>query len=145
MRWLIALLGSLTLWAAPAHAADQALSGPVRAQFLRAYDGDTITVRAFTWVNQTLETVVRVRGIDTPELAGDCDAEKALAKQARDFTFNTLYNAKVITLTIIADDKYGGRVVANVIADGQSLSEALLARGLAKPYTGQGPKPRWCP
>jgi endonuclease YncB( thermonuclease family) len=38
-------------------------------------------------------------------------------------------------------------VVATVVrgADKADWASMLLAEGLARPYTGSGPKPAWCP
>ncbi|HLB79370.1 MAG TPA: thermonuclease family protein, partial [Dongiaceae bacterium] len=105
--------------------------------------GDTIRVRARIWLDQEVETAVRLLGIDAPELAGACAAERALALDARDFLAARAGTAE-LTLSDIAHDKFGGRVVARVrTSAGLDLAAALLAAGLARPYEG-GPRPSWC-
>jgi endonuclease YncB( thermonuclease family) len=75
------------LLAAPAGGAARAemLAGPVPARLVAVIDGDTIRVRARIWLDQEVETAVRLFGIDAPELTGACAAERALALDARDF------------------------------------------------------------
>ena len=80
MRWLILLILALPF---PASAAE-VTHGPVPAAVVSVYDGDTLTVDASPWPGFTVRTSVRIDGIDTPEIRGKCDAEKALAVQARD-------------------------------------------------------------
>ena len=58
--------------------------GPIVATVISVYDDDTLTVNAYPWPGMTIRTAVRVNGIDTPEIRGLCDAEKELAKRARD-------------------------------------------------------------
>jgi hypothetical protein len=78
---------------------------------------------------------VRIRGIDTPELRGECASEKAMAAQARDRLARLA--GESISIAHIADDKYAGRVIADAAAaDGTDLRVAMLASGLARPYDG---------
>ena len=49
-----------------------------------------------------------------------------------------------VRLRRIENDKYAGRVLADVVTDdGTDLREAMLASGLARPYDGGGRDP-WC-
>jgi micrococcal nuclease len=119
-----------------------AITGPVDATVIGVHDGDTLTVQAHPWPGQYIETPVRVRGIDAPELKGKCQAEIDLAQKARDMTA-ALVKTRV-TLTNIAPDKFGGRIDATVILDdGTLLADHLQAASLARPYTG-GPRKGWC-
>lgn len=121
--------------------------GDMNANFLYAYDGDTITV-GFQYMPDQYplfhEMKIRVLGIDTPEISGKTRREKALAEEARNFTQNFCCSAEYITLLSCAWDKYGGRIIASVVADGKfDLGTELIKKGLAKPYSGKGPKPKW--
>lgn len=112
-------------------------------QVVRVYDGDTITVNIDQWpavVGQAIS--VRIRGIDTPEIRGQCQQEKQQAKKARDFVKSTLSSAQHITLTNIERGKYF-RLVADVFVDDQSLAAILLQQQLARPYDGGSRQP-WC-
>ncbi len=79
-----AALLALVLTVAPAVAlAGEIIPGPVTADVVSVYDGDTLTMDAHPWPQITVRTSVRVSGIDTPEIRGKCDSEKALAREAR--------------------------------------------------------------
>ena len=134
----------LGLLAAPAGGAPrEMLAGPVPARLVAVIDGDTIRVRARIWLDQEVETAVRLHGVDAPELTGACAAERALALDARDFLAARAGTAE-LTLSDIAHDKFGGRVVARVrTSAGLDLAAALLAAGLARAYDG-GARPSWC-
>jgi micrococcal nuclease len=87
---------------------------------------------------------VRIRGIDTPELHSTCAAEKAMAEAARQRLTTIAVGA--VNLSNVMDDKYGGRVDADVAnAAGVDLKGAMLATGLAHPYDGKGARADWCP
>jgi len=117
--------------------------GPVLAVVDRVIDGDTIAVSARIWLDQSLAVLVRVRGIDAPELRGRCDAERELARRATAYVTAALVSGRV-KLTNISGGKYYGRVLADVTtAEGGSLAAALLAEGLARPYRGRK-RGSWC-
>lgn len=114
----------------------------VRADVVSNYDGDTITVDAYIWPNQTWHGSVRVRGVDTPEIQGECESEKALAIEARDFVADLI--GQEVLLEYVTDDKYGGRVIATVtLTDGRDLADVLISEGLGRPYDG-GTRESWC-
>ena len=120
------------------------LPGPIPAAVLRVVDGDTLTVRARIWINQELETSVRILGIDAPELNGACDHERLQARTAREFLEQRTAN-RLVVLHDISNDKYGGRVVARVTTEsGEDLGAILLGEGLAHSYDGRGAKAKWC-
>ena len=55
-----------------------------RAEVLHVIDGDSFRVKAGIWLDHLVETNIRLRGIDTPELRGaKCAAEKQQAKPPR--------------------------------------------------------------
>lgn len=122
---------------------ERGLPGPVPAELIKVIDGDTITVRAYVWLGTSVETSVRLAGIDTPELLGACRAEREKAVAARDRLI-ALLQGRSLRLRDITYDKYGGRVVARIETDrGTDVSAALLAAGLARSYGGGG-KAGWC-
>jgi endonuclease YncB( thermonuclease family) len=134
----------LALLAAPSSpGAREELAGPIPAEIVEVIDGDTVKLRAHIWLGQEVETAVRLAGINAPELRGDCDAERQLAQQARAY-LTTLLTGGAVSLRDIAYDKYGGRVVAQVIdAAGRDLGAALVTAGYARPYDG-GKRAAWC-
>ncbi len=119
-----------------------ALAGPIKFEVSRVIDGDTYEGLAITWVDQTNVVRVRLRGVDTPELRGSCQNEKALGKRAKAFVDDWLQNNQVVLVNIEKGKYY--RVVADIrAADGTYLSQALMAAGLGRPYTG-GKRISWC-
>lgn len=140
----IALLLGIALAAVPAAAKDR-VAGPVAAEVMRVVDGDTVAVRARPWLGMTIETVVRLRGVDTPEKGGraKCDGERVLGDRATDFVRRRLPAGTPVFLTAIEEDKYGGRVVASIAVGDEDLAAGLVGAGLARPYDG-GRKSSWC-
>lgn len=98
-------------------------------------------MRAHIWPGHQVSVLVRLDGVDAPELRGaDCPAERRRAEAARDAL--TPLIAAPITLTQVRLGKFAGRVVARLVTlDGRDVSEDLLAAGLAVPY---GDEARWC-
>lgn len=129
--------------AVPAFARDDVIPGPVPADYVDAYDGDTATVRAHIWPGHIVVTDVRLARVDTAEIRADCAREKRLARKARAMTRRLLANAETIRLHAIRQGKYGGRVIARVTADGDDLGRALLDAGLGRRYEG-GQRSDWC-
>jgi len=88
---------------------------------------------------------LRVLGVDTPEKGARaaCPAEAAAAEKASAFTKNAVANAKKIQIELKEHDKFGGRVLGDVILDGQKLSELLIKNGHARAYFGEK-KQSWC-
>jgi micrococcal nuclease len=109
------------------------------------HDGDTFNIE-----DDTLPEVfgknlpVRVLGIDSPEIHGKLPCEQQKAQEAKQIASQLLLSAKVVELSQIQRDKYF-RVLADVKADGVSLKDTLLAKGLAYPYFGATKKKlNWC-
>ena len=86
---------------------------------------------------------VRVAGIDAPEIKGKCESERKAAIEAREFVAAKLAGASAVQFCNPAWGKYAGRVLADVMIDGQSLGAMLLERGLARPYGGKR-RAGWC-
>jgi endonuclease YncB( thermonuclease family) len=107
------------------------------------YDGDTCYVTVPALPKELQSMSIRILGIDTPEIRGECESEKQLAKKARELANSLFKSAKVIEFKDIDWDKYGGRILANVYLDGELYSDKLIAAGLAKPYFGET-KESWC-
>lgn len=121
----------------------EVLPGPVAADVIRVIDGDTLALRARIWIGIDIVVNARIRGIDAPELRGRCDAEKALAEDAL-ARLEALAAGKTVRLRRIENDKYAGRVLADIVTDdGTDLAAAMLESGLARPYDGSTRAP-WC-
>lgn len=114
----------------------------------RVLDGDTVAIEARWFPYPDMKWSVRMSGIDTPEKGSraHCDRERTLAAQARATTERLVRETNGrVRLFNVHHDKYGGRFNADIImADGRNMSEELIRAGVARRYTGQGPKPNWC-
>ena len=131
---LVALVGmflSLSVHAVPA-VVDYVLDGDTFAAQVVLSDETKITVR------------VRLINVDTPEINGDCDAEIDAAYRAKERLEDLLPIESTIDLQNIKDDKYLGRIDANVIlSDGRDVGDILVKEGLARKYNG-GHRKSWC-
>tara|TARA_B100000768_G_C11258029_1_gene367379 strand:- start:963 stop:1439 length:477 start_codon:yes stop_codon:yes gene_type:complete len=112
----------------------------------RIIDGDTVAFEAnFLPDPLKKELSIRIYGVDTPEKSwrGKCDSEKALGEKASKFTTRLIAGADKIKVAIYKWDKFGGRVLGDVIIDGKSLRHALIDKGYAREYYGDK-KESWC-
>ncbi len=108
------------------------------------YDGDTFRVNINSYPKIIGQKIaIRVSGVDTPEMKGQCKKEIDLARAAKQFTVNFLREAKVIELRNIQRDKYF-RILADVYADNISLSSQLIKNNLGIPYFGEKKTKNWC-
>lgn len=114
---------------------------------LRVIDGDTVVIEA-PFLPVELKQVLRLRvmGIDTPEKGAraKCEKEKSMAIHAKQFVENRIELAKSIKVVLVGWDKYGGRVLGDLIIDGEHLSTSLIIRNYAVLYNGSGKKKDWC-
>ena len=110
--------------------------------YLKSYDADTLTVDIPGWPPVVGDNIsVRVRGIDAPEIRGECPREESAAIAARDAARAFLRQGDVV-LRNIGRDKYF-RLLADVYVDGESLAGYLLDQGMAREYSG-GTRQGWC-
>jgi endonuclease YncB( thermonuclease family) len=116
------------------------------AQIIRVSDGDTIVIAA-PFLPQPLkpELAVRIFGVDTPEkgFRGQCDSEKQRGEAASVFTKNLVNASQKRQVVLYGWDKFGGRVLGDIILNGQSLRAQLIANGFAREYYGDA-KQSWC-
>jgi endonuclease YncB( thermonuclease family) len=112
----------------------------------RVIDGDTVAFQA-TFLPPPLkqELSVRVFGVDTPEkgFRAQCPSEDQRGQAATAFTKNAISKAQKRQVAIIDWDKYGGRVLGDILLDGQSLRMMLIQNGFAREYYGEA-KTSWC-
>jgi endonuclease YncB( thermonuclease family) len=113
------------------------------AVVLEVIDGDTFLARVRIWPDLDVTTKVRLRGVDAPERHARCPREQALAEAARDRLAAILAEGEV-GVGRVGRDKYGGRVLASASTPSTAdVSAALIAAGVARPYTG-GRRAPWC-
>ena len=96
----------------------RSVAGPVSARIVRIIDGDTLEVEAHPWPGHSVRVSVRLRGIDTPE------RERLVG------------GYPTVELVNVSGGKHYGRVLADMKAGNRDIASAMLASGLARPYTG---------
>jgi endonuclease YncB( thermonuclease family) len=120
------------------------------AQILRVSDGDTVVIAApFLPKPLKPELAIRVFGVDTPEkgFRAQCPSEAQRGEAASAFTKNAIAQAAAqggrFQVTMYSWDKFGGRVLGDILINGQSLRAGLIANGFAREYFGEA-KQSWC-
>ena len=115
-------------------------------QIVRINDGDTLVIAApFLPAPLKPELAVRIYGVDTPEkgFRAQCPQEDARGKAATEFTKGAIAASQKRQVTLYTWDKFGGRVLGDIILDGKSLRQGLIANGFAREYYGDA-KQSWC-
>jgi len=113
---------------------------------VRAVDGDTVVVAApYLPAPLKPELGVRIFGVDTPEkgFRSKCESEKQRGEQASIFTKDVIKATKKHQVVLYDWDKFGGRVLGDILLDGMSLRQLLIKNGFAREYFGDA-KQSWC-
>lgn len=121
-------------------------ANPYNFTITRVIDGDTVEINApFLPPELKQKLSIRVYGVDTPEkgFRAHCKAEADSGLSATEFTKRLVNQSKSYQIIIHDWDKYGGRVLGDIILDGKSLRESLIEHKLARPYFGEK-KESWC-
>jgi len=142
-KLLIALCMICTL---PVFAQQQKAGVTYNAVITRVIDGDTVAFQAL-WLPDPLkkELSIRVFGVDTPEkgFRAKCPDEDARGQAASAFTKKMVEQSTTRQVVLMDWDKYGGRVLGDVLLNGQSLRYMLIQQGFAREYYGEA-KQSWC-
>jgi endonuclease YncB( thermonuclease family) len=132
------------------HSAAIAQKQPVGVTYdtkiVRIIDGDTVVIAApFLPAPLKPELAVRIFGVDTPEkgFRGQCASEKQRGEQASTFTKDVILATKKHQVVLYSWDKFGGRVLGDMVLDGMSLRALLIKNGFAREYYGDA-KQSWC-
>lgn len=116
------------------------------AAIVRVNDGDTVVIAA-PYLPKPLkpELAVRIFGVDTPEkgFRAQCPSEDQRGQAATVFTKNAINKSAKRQVVLYGWDKFGGRILGDIILDGQSLRAQLIANGFAREYFGEA-KQSWC-
>ena len=116
------------------------------AVITRVIDGDTVAFQAdFLPAPLKKELSIRVFGVDTPEKGhrAQCPSEAQRGEAASAFTKAQINASSNRQIVLMDWDKYGGRVLGDVVLDGKSLRHLLIANGHAREYYGEA-KTSWC-
>lgn len=107
-------------------------------------DGDTFSGVVRLDSDVEISVRVRIRNIDTPEIHGECEYERNMAARARTRLGELIPVGSTVELSNIKDDKYLGRIDANVAdSRGVDIGNKLVREGLARKYNG-GKRAGWC-
>ena len=135
MKWFCVAVLVFT-WGASAFA--------VPARVGHILDGDTFSAAVSLDADTTVSVRVRLRNVDTPEMNGDCEYERSRAIAARDRLSEIIPVGSMVELSNVKDDKYLGRIDANVKnANGADVGEILIREKFGRKYNGGRRKP-WC-
>lgn len=111
---------------------------------VHVYDGDTVHVILKLPNSDTCyKWIIRLMGIDTPEIKSKNAIEKQKAKESQAFLAKLILN-KIIYIECLEFDKYG-RLLGNLYLDmnePKSLNQLMVDNGFAKAYDG-GHKEGW--
>ncbi len=143
MKKLLVLLAMLP---ALAFAQKQMPSAVYDFPITRVIDGDTVAFQApFLPPPLKQELSIRVFGVDTPEKGhrAKCPQEDQRGQMATAFTKQQIASSQRRQIVLMDCEKYGGRVLGDIILDGRSLRQMLIQNGFAREYYGEA-KQSWC-
>lgn len=108
-----------------------------RATCTRVVDGDTLLAEIDAGLRIKSDQVLRVAGLDTPELrASDPKLRaRAAAAKARVMELLPVGGKFVVRTEKDTQDRYGRWLAHITLSDGRSLNALLLSEGLAVTYT----------
>ena len=116
------------------------------AKIVRVNDGDTVVIAApYLPAPLKPELAVRIYGVDTPEkgFRAQCPSEDQRGQAASAFTKNAVTTTQKHQVVLYGWDKFGGRVLGDIILNGVSLRAELIKNGFAREYFGEA-KQSWC-
>jgi micrococcal nuclease len=137
---------ALLLLATPVIAQKTPVGVTYDAKIIRAIDGDTIVIAApYLPAPLKPELGVRIFGVDTPEKSfrAKCESEKVRGEQASVFVKDVIAGTKKHQVVLYDWDKFGGRVLGDILLDGMSLRDLLIKNSFARAYFGDA-KQSWC-
>ena len=116
---------------------------PARVGYI--IDGDTFSGQVMLADSDTEISVrVRLRNVDTPEIHGACEGEVRRAQYAKQRLGELIPVGTVVELQNIKDDKYLGRIDANVFdSAGRDVGNVLVSENVGRAYSG-GKRRGWC-
>ena len=99
-----------------------------KAEITRVVDGDTVHARVDLGCDVHTDLVLRLAGIDTPELP------TLPGKNARDYLAERVIGAEVTIHTIKDKREKYGRYLAILYVGGENINDTLMRLGYAKEY-----------
>jgi endonuclease YncB( thermonuclease family) len=145
-KFLLVLLAVPMMAFAQVKAPKEPVGVTYDAQIIRVTDGDTIVIAApFLPAPLRPQLAVRIYGVDTPEKGhrAQCPQEAQRAEMASAWTTQLIKSSATHQVILYKWDKFGGRVIGDIVVNGQSVRRGLIANGLAREYYGEA-KTSWC-
>lgn len=118
----------------PAQVSKFPFAGYHFVKFISNYDADTVTVLFHE--HKGFQFNLRINGVDSPELRSKVPVIKQHAITAKEFVSGLLVKGEIYIANFHCWDKYGGRIVADLFINDESLADMLIERKLAVKYDG---------
>lgn len=144
MKYILTLLLAVTCTTAFAQKMPKGVT--YDTNILGVSDGDTIVIAApFLPAPLKPQLSVRIFGVDTPEKGHRalCPQEAQRGEMATQFTKQMVAQGQKFHVILYGWDKFGGRVLGDILVNGQSVRMALIQNGMAREYYGEA-KQSWC-
>lgn len=110
----------------------------------RIVDADTIAVMNIKCINNGIttfshayETLLRIRGIDTPEMKSKSTCERIAAKEAAEFLERLSSGRKIIIKNFVPFEDKFGRPLVDVYIDGRAYAPIAIEQGYGYWYNGK--------
>lgn len=105
-------------------------------------DGDSLEVTIDLGFSTDHRTILRLYGVDTPEVTSTNESERRAAELVAGFADGWVMASKSLTCLTIKPDKYGGRYDCRLFNEqNEELGTLLIAKGYARKYRGEKRKP----
>jgi micrococcal nuclease len=103
----------------------------------KSYDGDTINLIFHIGEGVYLKKNCRLMGVNTPEKATKNALEKQAGIIVRDYLTSKTYLKKFKIMVYEDVNEKFGRLLIDIIIEGESINNEMVALGYAKPYFGE--------
>jgi len=128
LPFLLLCFFAFVTYSLAANTDDQQKSSQKKSVVVHCFDGDTVKLMD--------RSVVRIAGIDCPELAHESTREQFFARDAQKILEEAVKGQKV-TLVFVGTqtkDRYGRILADLVLEDGQSVAALMIEKGAAFAY-----------
>lgn len=115
---------------------------PFWAEVRDNHDGDSLKIHVPDWPPIIEDVLLRVFGVDTPEMTDPREELRKLSREAKAFTKDRCAKVKNrIRVHDACGDKYFRILGAVELPKIGMLADLLIEAGLGRPYFGVNPKP----